>query len=287
MSATHAYTISTDFPGGKANESNLKDEISLSGITIALDYISVVGDTITIVFKAVLPSADKTILDGDTTNPAGGLIASHNSTTKSSVPSVQILEESGTQRTGGHFQAMSRKFSAPSNRTTTVDFSEPIPMAGFILNFKATTEHEGDVINMYVAPETIVGAITANVSVSDTVINVSSTVLQNMSVGFLFQLFDGVHTEDLGRVITIDKANGQITVENASTRAFSASSPTYVRQSIQYVRDYIIGPPGDYTVGQSKIGGTYIPANTVIRVTYENKSLLISKSFVAYSDQTY
>jgi hypothetical protein len=82
---TYPYSIANDFPGGAVDVSNLWDEISAtgSGITIQLDDIIINPnendpDLIHINFKDALSAGEKTTLDGDTTNPAGGLIAVHN-----------------------------------------------------------------------------------------------------------------------------------------------------------------------------------------------------------------
>jgi hypothetical protein len=76
-SSTQTYTIATDFPSGKVNSDRLIREIRLSAIVTALDYVNVGGGEVTVKFKADLPASDKTILDGDTTDPCGGIIGAH------------------------------------------------------------------------------------------------------------------------------------------------------------------------------------------------------------------
>ncbi len=77
---SYSYSISADFPGGSINESKLKTEIDASAIVSVLNRIDTTGDTAYIVFDSALSPTDKTILDGDTTSPAGGLIADHDNT---------------------------------------------------------------------------------------------------------------------------------------------------------------------------------------------------------------
>lgn len=78
-----------DFPSQKINPTNMHNEILASAIVTALDRIDTVGGTfsdgvlsgtytVDIWFKDPLSTADKTLLDNDTSNPAGGLIAAHN-----------------------------------------------------------------------------------------------------------------------------------------------------------------------------------------------------------------
>ena len=84
---TYSYNTTDDMPDGKVNPDRLKSEIEASAIVTALDAINtsggsssqgvVTGGTLDIVFKDPLSAGDQTILDGDTTDPAGGLLADH------------------------------------------------------------------------------------------------------------------------------------------------------------------------------------------------------------------
>jgi hypothetical protein len=76
---TYSYTLSTDFPSGQINAEKLENEIYASAITRSLSRIDVNngGDSVDVVFNDALTAGDKTILDNDTTGPAGGLIAAH------------------------------------------------------------------------------------------------------------------------------------------------------------------------------------------------------------------
>jgi hypothetical protein len=72
------FSIANDFPSGAVETSTLEEEIRASSIETALKRIDTVGDVIDIWFKASLSSGDETILHGDTSSPAGGLLAQHN-----------------------------------------------------------------------------------------------------------------------------------------------------------------------------------------------------------------
>jgi len=80
MAATkYTFSISQDLSAG-LESSTLENEIRDSAIITALDRIDTAGDVLDIWFKDVLSAGDKTILYGDITNPAGGLLAAHDST---------------------------------------------------------------------------------------------------------------------------------------------------------------------------------------------------------------
>lgn len=87
---TYNYIISTDFPEGAVNTSKLQIEIQASAIVTALNRVDTSGDNIDIVFNAALSSGDKTILDGDTTDPCGGLIAAHDNTPTTDSVRVEV-----------------------------------------------------------------------------------------------------------------------------------------------------------------------------------------------------
>lgn len=82
VETAYNYIISRDFPKigtfGVVIPSQLKIEIDGSSIATPLTRIITHGDDIAIWFQDALSSADKTTLDGDTIDPAGGLIAAHN-----------------------------------------------------------------------------------------------------------------------------------------------------------------------------------------------------------------
>ena len=87
----YSYTISTGFPNGKVISDNLKTEITESTITKALSKIIKIGDVLDIYFKDALSAGEKTILDGDVSNPAGGLIADHDNVTIVHAPHEVII----------------------------------------------------------------------------------------------------------------------------------------------------------------------------------------------------
>jgi hypothetical protein len=77
----YSYTLPADVPQG-VRPGNLQSEINApnSGITIQVDHIDATPTTLDIYMKDALPAAEKTALDGDTTGPAGGLLAAHDPT---------------------------------------------------------------------------------------------------------------------------------------------------------------------------------------------------------------
>lgn len=101
---------------------------------------------------------------------------------------------------------------------------------------------------------------------------VSSTVIENIKKGYHVTLFDSgnqIYTK-LGRVASVDTETNSITTELAPTYEILASSPTYVLVTVYLIWQYEIGSPWGHIIGESKIGGSYLPANTAVQVEYTN-----------------
>lgn len=117
-------------------------------------------------------------------------------------------------------------------------------------------------------------------------LSVTSTVIENTSTGYYINLYDDTNTDDMQRVISIDKTNNKIYVEMNLTNSFNYST-TYVRQTMYLMKNFIIGESGSYNFGSSKIKGSYVPANTIITISYENKSSTDIKNIVGRLEYLY
>lgn len=187
------------------------------------------------------------------------------------ISKTEVRVEEEKVKTGGHICCRSGYINTPANDIAQTNISWPFPVNILSLTFNITDLHFKDKLNAIVAPNTIIGTLASNCSIGQTELHVTGTVIENTAVGFHMNLFNGVNTDNLGRVLAIDEINSTITVETGPSMAYTASGPTtYVRQSIYVIEDYTIGYPSSYDLGKNKIGGTFLPPNTTIRVTYEN-----------------
>jgi hypothetical protein len=199
--------------------------------------------------------------------------------------SVTILQDKGL--TGGNFRCETCKAVVKPNSTESFDFSWPFDMSVATVHFVTNAQHIGDEITSIIAPNTIVGYITQDASIGNTLIHVSPTVIQFLNIGYLIKLFDGINVSSLGYVVAKDPVNYTITTTIGSTNDFSASFPTYVMIEISNIHSFEIGDPNKYDIGQSVIGSGLIPANTVMRLQYKNKSKTDAKAFIFYFEYFY
>lgn len=174
--------------------------------------------------------------------------------------------------TGGNFIASSISFTAATGPgvTTTQDYSWPFPISVMSIKFLTDNVHRGDLATCSVGPNTIIGALAGTCATGATGATVTSTVIDNLMIGYTCHLFDGAQLHNCGRCLSVDTNASTITWETPTTTSFSALSPTYIQMTVYVVNPLLVGPPGLYTIGEDKIGGSYVPANTTVRVTYTN-----------------
>jgi len=77
MAQTYTYSVSADCPSGQVHVGNLREDIIDAIGSAVLQDITRDGDVLNIIFDVALSVGDKTLLDADTTAPAGGTIANH------------------------------------------------------------------------------------------------------------------------------------------------------------------------------------------------------------------
>lgn len=183
--------------------------------------------------------------------------------------SLFIKEE--TVPTGGHFktETIVMNINASSTFEQAYTWAYPISILAVYLVTKST--HEGDNLEITVAPNTIIGGIVSSVSAGDTIITVSDTVIENTNIGYKLYLDDGTNNDDLGYVTSINTITKEITLSTPTTNPFSTSN-TSVRRTVFYAENYEFGPPWEYVIGESKIGASYLPTGVSINVKYTNNT---------------
>lgn len=207
--------------------------------------------------------------------------ASHTvDTSKTTIVEVErdneILVKEETIKTGGFYQARGLAAGVPSCIPGAwhdlVNFSWPIPISLLSAEAKCLSDHSGDKIEFLVAPGTTIGAVTQNIAASDDWIYVQQSVIDNIKVGRWIELVDGTNTDNCGRVLEIDSTNNRIKVETAAAHAFLASTPTYIKMTVKMIYDVELVEGHRLVIGESKIGGSYIPAGTTMVLRYQNNN---------------
>jgi hypothetical protein len=184
------------------------------------------------------------------------------------VQSVVIQEE--PVKTGGSYQSRTLACSVPASAGPhDFNFTFPHPISLLSADYTDESNMVNDRVDVEVGPDVVVGVITADVAVDDTTITVDATSIANCKLGHRLKIDNGVTLDDLGRVT--GKTSTTLTFETPAQNIYLAAAPTYVKRTVRMVHDLqLTGSGMVYSIGTSKIGGSYIPAGIVIRVVYTN-----------------
>lgn len=269
--STYTKSLSSDF-NNLFNISQM-DTLVHDNATITTPFNGIIanGDDIIFHFEAALSAPEETELNT--------IITNYVYTPQSTYNTVKVLEEEIP--TGGHYQIVSVDFDCAANSTTTHIHSFPVDINvtnGYLL---ALDQQRGDRVTVQVAPGTVIGAITANITLNDTVISVQASVIENTYIGNYLDFFDGTNTSNLVRVLSLDAGNNTVTVEAGIDQAFLAVTPTYVRATRIYAQDVYIPGGGAIGMGENKIGATHVEANRPIHFVYvNNQNVLFHACFI-------
>ena len=186
------------------------------------------------------------------------------------IASNEVKIQSESVPTGGNFRTETFKISSTGAGVTTTQISWPFNVSLLLATCTCTPDNNGDKVTVEIPSDLTIGNITQDVSVNDTVINVSSSVTSNIAIGFYVSITDGANSDELGRVLAVNTINNTITVEAGSTNSYSAASPTLVAMTVRPIDNFEFGPVQTYNIGQSSLGASHIPANIPIVVKYTN-----------------
>ena len=186
-------------------------------------------------------------------------------------PNTVTINEMDVQ-TGGHYKMICQKMpTVYANTIGSHDFSFKIPINVISGYTKTGSDQIGDIISFDVSPDTVIGILNQDISINDTIIYVSQAVIELIYLGLYIKFDDGTNITTNNQIIAIDKVNNTFTVEDPIDTVFLAVTPTILKITINYVENVEIAQPGNYYIGQNKIGSSYVSANTVIRLRYDNK----------------
>lgn len=172
--------------------------------------------------------------------------------------------------------AEGKRLDIPAGQTGVVEFSWPYvvtvrSMSGY---FEASNpEDRYDVVS---GPNTPVGVLTASVAAGETVIPVSLTAIANIRPSLLCSLIEGSGPptmNNLGRVIAVDATLGTITVETATTDAFTTAAAVLIT-NVHTLDMPVPQSTQPITVGGDVIEGRDVPVGMVVRVVYRNSGAL-------------
>ena len=200
-------------------------------------------------------------------------VGSASQTYEKFVESKEVIINEETIKTGGNYCFESVSFSINNGETSDHTFNFDIPVSVLTGFLRFTEVQNNDKFWLYIHPSlNFGGVITSDVAINDTVINIDALTMSQLYLGLFIELFDGVNTSNLIKVIGLDKINSTMTLKTGIDKVFLSSSPTYVLITKVMIPGVILGHGGELKTGAYKIGGAHIPVGIQIKLIYENNS---------------
>jgi len=174
--------------------------------------------------------------------------------------------------TGGKFKVVNFNLGAIDDASngiwTTKNITIPYPVNMIASRFIARADNEGDIIDLVISPDTIIGAITADIAVDDETIQTNAAGIQYIENGYRIK----INGEELGEAYDIDNLAFTFKVTVPATQVHLASAPSYIMISVAMV-DMIELEEGRYNYGQEAAKSSHVKENTVIRARYQNNDI--------------
>jgi len=197
---------------------------------------------------------------------------------------VDIREEPRTSCTGGRYGAESVAFDAPgpAGTVTTHDVTLALPVSLLCTRLDAKKKNDGDEIGFDVNPDTPLGlSPTASVSGGDKTVSVPASMCALLDAETLWKgqsliLEEGGTRNDLGAIVSWDTEAGTVTTHAGASDDFTTAAAIKITTSMSpciISTGWVEITSGDskvYTFGDNKIGASFVPAGSTIRIRYRS-----------------
>jgi hypothetical protein len=200
---------------------------------------------------------------------------------------VRIKEEDIP--TGGRIQVLGKQFeiTCATGESQIFNFSLPISVNLSSVSIPTYENQRGDYFDFLIAPDTTIGILSESAATGATSIVASQTVIDNIEDGFFITFTDGVNTVNGGQVSSINTETNTVSFETPLTTSFSNMSPTFIKMTVKLGHNIYLGYGSMLRFGDDKVGSSYIPAGTPIRMVYYNMSGNTPKYLTAFGSYMY
>ena len=193
---------------------------------------------------------------------------------------IEIREEEIP--TGGHYGCKTLDFDTTEIPATIgwhyKDFSWKFDISLLEAQILIDPENVGDTLQCHINPDTIVGALGAQMDSGST--TATFTVPDAVFIGMKIE----IGGNDLGHVLSIADDRSSLTTEIAAPSNIAAAQLCKV--TVEMASSVLLPAAGRYEIGASKIGGSYLPADTTLRIRYYNK-VATAKDFSIFVEYLY
>ena len=182
---------------------------------------------------------------------------------------VTVNQHDPAKNNGGYYRCDYFHFNIPgATGISTYDVSFPYDIEIYSVILQPTTANVGDNFDVVAYPSTPGGIITVALAPSDT-----SLTLNNVSpfyAGFHAYVTNGVTTDDLGDITSVDIPNNIINFKTPCVNSYSIGSVMLFE--VDRIRNGKIMNDQNISLGFSKIGSSGLKAGKILRIVYDNVS---------------
>lgn len=273
---TYTYSITGDTLNGKIDLESLLTSVRSSSIITALERIDTDADVLSIVFKDAISPGDEATLNS--------IVANHAGQPTFTPTEVKILEE--TVKTGGRFQCRNVVVDITQSGLNSVEISWPIPVNLLSAEFVIESDHLGDSIECIGGPNTVIGTLANDAAISGTSLEISTPVFDKIEVGFFTGYTpDMANFTELGVVTAVDADTNTVTLSEELTATLPSGTPIYIEA--KFLIDFHLWNKTRHTIGDTKVGASYVEAGKKLKFNYYNDSGVVDKKFTIMLEYLY
>jgi hypothetical protein len=204
------------------------------------------------------------------------------------VQSVYIQIEEDIKKTQGRYQARTIRADivgsydlATVGGITPVDFVLPFPITLMAVQFQCQDLNIGDEVTCIIDPNKSITTLTAEsksgtntLTIDPSVCLAMETTINETVTSRLIGLGASIYDTDtktrtnLDLIRSVNSTTGVITLDKNITSNIAAGKILQVNRYM--VRDFYINNGGTHSLGYSKLGGSYIPTDTIGTIYYKN-----------------
>lgn len=185
-----------------------------------------------------------------------------------------IIDQSSDISNFGYFRVDQHNISIGASATVVQDITYPYNVVAYSTFLMPTADNIGDELNVVALPNTAVGLLIDPIGTGATALHIAS--LENLNNGFLINVTDGINTNDLKEIVSLNGTGGIIICSTGTINSFAAGA--VVRVSVPRVKNFIFSALDNLVFGLTRQGATGLPAGGKVRITYKNNSG-VSKNF--------
>lgn len=193
-----------------------------------------------------------------------------------------VMDAKAYSGTNGFYQCKGYSFDVPAGQVVSQhDIVMPFTSCQYGLTICGDQANEGDMFDIIIAPDTMIGVLLSGASNGDTKIYPNKTVIQHAVPGFHLTIGDQSNCVVTG----VSAASNCVELLDPLSNA-PAYSGVYVNAYI--AKDIKICGTQEIALGYGSMGGKNLAKGTIVRTVYTNNSSnLDAKYFHMRSETTY